>query len=178
MLLSSNPNLSFSGHKTVVPPMPYIAFAKGRLVLQAQEMLLHKHQEDVCEDGRQLLMGTSFTSMEQALNLDRRLSSTATAPPSLYPKPGAVAASTPTSTLTLATVYESFVNQYLDGLLVNNEEDHVIDALCLEPVLLTHGARSMAVCDPLYHKILVKACRERGIPVVYDEVRTFKYVVD
>jgi len=38
----------------------------------------------------------------------------------------------------------------------------------MEPVL--HGAGGMVLIDPLFQNILMKACRENGIPIVLDEV--------
>ncbi|KAK4533720.1 hypothetical protein CCYA_CCYA18G4602 [Cyanidiococcus yangmingshanensis] len=45
-----------------------------------------------------------------------------------------------------------------------------IGALVLEPVL--QGAGGMCLIDPAYQQALVDACRQRGIPIVFDEVFT------
>jgi hypothetical protein len=149
--------------------MPYVAFAKGRLVLQAHELLPRKKENEIVEsvkerglseEERVLLTGTLFTSMEQVVNLQARSHS-------------------------LMTVYERVIEEFLDSHSHSHSSERekereretvVIDALCLEPVLLTHGSKSMSLCDPLYHHLLVKACRKRGIPVVFDEVSRFMCV--
>lgn len=43
-----------------------------------------------------------------------------------------------------------------------------IGALLIEPVLI--GAGGMVLVDPLFQAVLVRACKARGIPVVYDEI--------
>ena len=34
------------------------------------------------------------------------------------------------------------------------------------------GAGGLKFIDPLFQKVLVQECRSRGLPIVYDEVRT------
>ncbi|KAF3771996.1 Bifunctional dethiobiotin synthetase/7-8-diamino-pelargonic acid aminotransferase [Nymphaea thermarum] len=38
--------------------------------------------------------------------------------------------------------------------------------------LVIHGAGGMHMIDPLFQRVLINECRERGIPVIYDEVFT------
>jgi dethiobiotin synthetase/adenosylmethionine--8-amino-7-oxononanoate aminotransferase len=45
-----------------------------------------------------------------------------------------------------------------------------IGALVLEPVL--QGAGGMNLIDPMYQRALIDICRQRGIPIVFDEVFT------
>lgn len=45
-----------------------------------------------------------------------------------------------------------------------------IGAFLLEPLML--GAGGLKFVDPLFQKVVVRACRSRGIPIVYDEVKT------
>lgn len=43
-----------------------------------------------------------------------------------------------------------------------------IGALIMEPLL--QGAGGMIMLDPLFQRVLAEVCRERGVPVIYDEV--------
>lgn len=45
-----------------------------------------------------------------------------------------------------------------------------IGALIIEPVI--HGAGGMVMIDPLFQRVLVKECKSRNIPVIFDEVFT------
>ena len=50
---------------------------------------------------------------------------------------------------------------------------YVVAALLLEPIMI--GAGGIKFVDPLFQNILVTACRQRGIPIVYDEVAAGMY---
>ncbi|GAB4838211.1 Bifunctional dethiobiotin synthetase/7,8-diamino-pelargonic acid aminotransferase, mitochondrial [Ancistrocladus abbreviatus] len=64
--------------------------------------------------------------------------------------------------------YLSYISKQLSpsGL----EENIHLGALILEPVI--HGAGGMQMIDPLFQRMLVKECRSRKIPVIFDEVFT------
>lgn len=62
----------------------------------------------------------------------------------------------------LAAKYREYVNQLIDSTSCT------IGALLLEPVLI--GAGGMVLVDPLFQRIVVQECRQRRIPVVFDEV--------
>ena len=66
----------------------------------------------------------------------------------------------------LATSYASSLEGVLDSVM----ESKVVGALMLEPLLL--GAGGMVLVDPLWQRQLVRACRRRGVPVIFDEVFT------
>ncbi|XP_011069894.1 bifunctional dethiobiotin synthetase/7,8-diamino-pelargonic acid aminotransferase, mitochondrial [Sesamum indicum] len=69
----------------------------------------------------------------------------------------------------LASLYASFVLQELLSLSDSNGISH-IGALIIEPVI--QGAGGMQMIDPLYQRILVRECKYRKIPVIFDEVFT------
>lgn len=69
----------------------------------------------------------------------------------------------------LAGLYSSFISQELPVLLDTNGLSH-IGALIVEPVV--QGAGGMQMIDPLYQRILVRECKNRKIPVIFDEVFT------
>ncbi|XP_073278124.1 bifunctional dethiobiotin synthetase/7,8-diamino-pelargonic acid aminotransferase, mitochondrial isoform X1 [Primulina huaijiensis] len=69
----------------------------------------------------------------------------------------------------LAGLYSSFISQELPVLLDSNGLSH-IGALVVEPVV--QGAGGMQMIDPLYQRILVRECKNRKIPVIFDEVFT------
>jgi len=58
----------------------------------------------------------------------------------------------------------------IEGVLDELERTKVVGALMLEPLLL--GAGGMVLVDPLWQRQLVRACKRRGIPVIFDEVFT------
>ena len=101
MLLSSNPNLHVPGSRTVVPPQPYIAFSKGRVVLRMHD-LLHsakaRGEADLCEEEEQAVRSLSFSSLAQAFDLSSRLGVSST------------------STSSLAAIYEKSVNSFLNSI--------------------------------------------------------------
>ena len=66
----------------------------------------------------------------------------------------------------LATGYACGIEGVLDSIM----ESKVVGALMLEPLLL--GAGGMVLVDPLWQRQLVRACRRRGVPVIFDEVFT------
>lgn len=39
------------------------------------------------------------------------------------------------------------------------------------------GAGGLKFIDPLYQRVIVQECRERGIPVVFDEVLTYAFLI-
>nr|DAD45742.1 TPA_asm: hypothetical protein HUJ06_003972 [Nelumbo nucifera] len=67
----------------------------------------------------------------------------------------------------LARSYSTYITQQL--CLFLGSEDH-IGALIIEPVI--HAAGGMHMVDPLFQRMLVKECRNRKIPVIFDEVFT------
>ncbi|CAN7040286.1 unnamed protein product [Brassica oleracea var. botrytis] len=91
-------------------------------------------------------------------------------------------------TSTLATTYLAYVSKQLQEYSGNTQSAHV-GALIIEPgmtmiiqttILLRwlivsaviHGARGMHMVDPLFQRVLVNECRNRKIPVIFDEVFT------
>eukprot|EP00873_Tetraselmis_striata_P013035 jgi/Tetstr1/433299/TSEL_022586.t1 len=64
----------------------------------------------------------------------------------------------------LAAEYRRYINTALDG------HHKKLGACVMEPVL--QGAGGMRMLDPLWQLLVMEACRERGIPVVLDEVFT------
>ena len=66
----------------------------------------------------------------------------------------------------LATSYACSLEGVLDSVM----ESKVVGALMLEPLLL--GAGGMVLVDPLWQRQLVRVCRRRGVPVIFDEVFT------
>ncbi|KAL8488836.1 hypothetical protein ACS0TY_024483 [Phlomoides rotata] len=69
----------------------------------------------------------------------------------------------------LASLYTSFILQELELLSDPNDLSH-IGALIVEPVI--QGAGGMQMIDPLYQRMLVRECKSRKIPVIFDEVFT------
>ncbi|KAL6525441.1 Bifunctional dethiobiotin synthetase/7,8-diamino-pelargonic acid aminotransferase, mitochondrial [Orobanche hederae] len=67
----------------------------------------------------------------------------------------------------LASLYTSSVLDELQ-LLSDSTKPYSIGALIIEPVI--HGAGGMEMIDPLYQRILVRECKCRKIPVIFDEV--------
>lgn len=65
---------------------------------------------------------------------------------------------------------------HIDQLIIDHEQQHgkeanmqtKLGACIIEPLL--QGAGGMRLLDPLYQRIMVDICRERGIPVIFDEV--------
>lgn len=64
----------------------------------------------------------------------------------------------------LAATYASYISHQM---LQNY--DH-IGALIIEPVI--HAAGGMHMVDPLFQRLLVNECRDKNIPVIFDEVFT------
>ncbi|KAK6159136.1 hypothetical protein DH2020_006450 [Rehmannia glutinosa] len=71
----------------------------------------------------------------------------------------------------LADLYTSFILQELMLLSDSNGLSH-IGALIIEPGKNAFGAGGMEMIDPLYQHVLVKECKRRKIPVIFDEVFT------
>ncbi|KFK27306.1 hypothetical protein AALP_AA8G365300 [Arabis alpina] len=69
----------------------------------------------------------------------------------------------------LATIYSAFVSEQLQEYSGITQSAHV-GALIIEPVI--HGAGGMHMVDPLFQRVLVNECRNRKIPVIFDEVFT------
>ncbi|KAJ4875285.1 Bifunctional dethiobiotin synthetase/7 [Raphanus sativus] len=72
-------------------------------------------------------------------------------------------------TSALATVYSAYVSEQLQEYSGISQSAHV-GALIIEPVI--HGAGGMHMVDPLFQRVLVNECRNRKIPVIFDEVFT------
>lgn len=70
----------------------------------------------------------------------------------------------------LAKEYRKAIDQVLERAKADAKAGNMprVGALIMEPVL--HGAGGMVLIDPLFQNILMKACRENGIPIVLDEV--------
>ena len=68
----------------------------------------------------------------------------------------------------LAMEYKNAIDRVLDQAGKDANKMGEVGALIMEPVL--HGAGGMVLIDPLFQNILMKACRERKIPIVLDEV--------
>ncbi|ESQ42643.1 hypothetical protein EUTSA_v10012677mg [Eutrema salsugineum] len=69
----------------------------------------------------------------------------------------------------LATIYSAYVSEQLQEYSGTTQSAH-IGALIIEPVI--HGAGGMHMVDPLFQRVLVNECRNRKIPVIFDEVFT------
>eukprot|EP00181_Compsopogon_caeruleus_P006309 CAMPEP_0184684622 /NCGR_PEP_ID=MMETSP0312-20130426/16007_1 /TAXON_ID=31354 /ORGANISM="Compsopogon coeruleus, Strain SAG 36.94" /LENGTH=713 /DNA_ID=CAMNT_0027137971 /DNA_START=1 /DNA_END=2142 /DNA_ORIENTATION=- len=52
--------------------------------------------------------------------------------------------------------------------LSTRDDSPIIGGLMIEPVL--QGAAGMRMIDPLFQRILIDVCQEKGIPVIFDEV--------
>ncbi|KAK3121237.1 hypothetical protein QOZ80_8BG0649110 [Eleusine coracana subsp. coracana] len=72
-------------------------------------------------------------------------------------------------TSSAADVYLSYISQKLSEFSLSNNSEHIA-ALIIEPVI--HGAGGMHMIDPLFQRILVNECKNRKIPVIFDEVFT------
>lgn len=69
----------------------------------------------------------------------------------------------------LASIYSSYISLELLQSSGSRKFSHA-GALIIEPVI--QGAGGMLMVDPLFQRILVKECRNRKIPVIFDEVFT------
>ncbi|XP_058113782.1 bifunctional dethiobiotin synthetase/7,8-diamino-pelargonic acid aminotransferase, mitochondrial isoform X2 [Magnolia sinica] len=69
----------------------------------------------------------------------------------------------------LAGSYSAYISQQLLPFSRSDGSDHVA-ALIIEPVI--QGSGGMLFIDPLFQRVLVKECRSRKIPVIFDEVFT------
>ncbi|KAL4182127.1 hypothetical protein AMTRI_Chr12g274370 [Amborella trichopoda] len=69
----------------------------------------------------------------------------------------------------LAGNYSNYIHQQL-SLYRGSKNCASIAALIIEPVI--HGAGGMHMIDPLFQRVLVRECRNQGIPIIYDEVFT------
>ncbi|XP_031482590.1 bifunctional dethiobiotin synthetase/7,8-diamino-pelargonic acid aminotransferase, mitochondrial isoform X2 [Nymphaea colorata] len=68
----------------------------------------------------------------------------------------------------LSQAYSDYISGQLS--LCEGSKSSYIAALIIEPVI--QGAGGMHMIDPLFQRILINECHERGIPVIYDEVFT------
>ncbi len=64
----------------------------------------------------------------------------------------------------IAVFYQAYIAKVLDEI----SEKLNIGALLIEPVV--QGSGGMVFVDPLFQKVLICQCRERHIPIVFDEV--------
>ncbi|KAI3754628.1 hypothetical protein L1987_54415 [Smallanthus sonchifolius] len=69
----------------------------------------------------------------------------------------------------LASIYSTYISQELPLSSGSRKSSHA-GALIIEPVI--QGAGGMLMVDPLFQRILVKECKNRKIPVIFDEVFT------
>ncbi|KAJ9550712.1 hypothetical protein OSB04_014757 [Centaurea solstitialis] len=69
----------------------------------------------------------------------------------------------------LVSIYSSYISQELLQSSGSRKLSHA-GALIIEPVI--QGAGGMLMVDPLFQRVLVKECRNRKIPVIFDEVLT------
>ncbi|XP_020592609.1 bifunctional dethiobiotin synthetase/7,8-diamino-pelargonic acid aminotransferase, mitochondrial [Phalaenopsis equestris] len=67
----------------------------------------------------------------------------------------------------IALCYSSYISNKLLEFAASNPQNY-IGALIIEPVI--HGSGGMHMIDPLFQRMLVGECRNRRIPVVFDEV--------
>uniref|UniRef100_K3YL59 Bifunctional dethiobiotin synthetase/7,8-diamino-pelargonic acid aminotransferase, mitochondrial n=1 Tax=Setaria italica TaxID=4555 RepID=K3YL59_SETIT len=72
-------------------------------------------------------------------------------------------------TSSAADLYLSYIKQQLSEFSQSSNSDHLA-ALIIEPVI--QGAGGMLMIDPLFQRVLVRECRSRKIPVIFDEVFT------
>ncbi|KAK9076821.1 hypothetical protein SSX86_005155 [Deinandra increscens subsp. villosa] len=69
----------------------------------------------------------------------------------------------------LASIYSTYISQELLPSSGSRKISHA-GALIIEPVI--QGAGGMLMVDPLFQRMLVKECKSRKIPVIFDEVFT------
>ncbi|XP_077238285.1 adenosylmethionine-8-amino-7-oxononanoate transaminase [Tasmannia lanceolata] len=69
----------------------------------------------------------------------------------------------------LAETYSAYISKQLFLYSEPKESAHIA-ALIIEPVV--QGAAGMHLIDPLFQRMLVKECRSRKVPVIFDEVFT------
>ncbi|MFS7918184.1 putative dethiobiotin synthase, Adenosylmethionine--8-amino-7-oxononanoate transaminase [Helianthus anomalus] len=69
----------------------------------------------------------------------------------------------------LASIYSTYISQELLPSSGSRKFSYA-GALIIEPVI--QGAGGMLMVDPLFQRILVKECKNRKIPVIFDEVFT------
>ncbi|KAL5230336.1 hypothetical protein ABZP36_029112 [Zizania latifolia] len=72
-------------------------------------------------------------------------------------------------TSSAVNLYASYISQQLSQYSLSNNSEHIA-ALIIEPVI--QGAGGMHMIDPLFQRVLIKECKNRKIPVIYDEVFT------
>ncbi|CAL5007268.1 unnamed protein product [Urochloa decumbens] len=72
-------------------------------------------------------------------------------------------------TSSAADLYLSYIKQKLSEFSQSSNSDHLA-ALIIEPVI--QGAGGMLMIDPLFQRVLVRECKSRKIPVIFDEVFT------
>ena len=64
--------------------------------------------------------------------------------------------------------YAAHVEAITKAIADEEERGAHLGALLIEPVI--HGSGGMVFIDPLFQRALVRVCKRRGIPVIYDEV--------
>ncbi|XP_074273689.1 bifunctional dethiobiotin synthetase/7,8-diamino-pelargonic acid aminotransferase, mitochondrial [Silene latifolia] len=69
----------------------------------------------------------------------------------------------------VSKIYSSYISKALSAYS-GRDQNKWIAALIMEPVI--HGAGGMHMVDPLFQRMLVKQCRSKKIPVIFDEVFT------
>ena len=108
--------------------------------------LLNNGENRLFADGKDVQLNTTWNTKAEAFNITKRLKSP------------------------LAKEYRSAIDHALERAEKDTRDGKVgpVGALVMEPVL--HGAGGMILIDPLFQNILMKACRERNIPIVLDEV--------
>ncbi|XP_062196440.1 bifunctional dethiobiotin synthetase/7,8-diamino-pelargonic acid aminotransferase, mitochondrial [Phragmites australis] len=72
-------------------------------------------------------------------------------------------------TSSVSDLYFSYISQQLSEFSLSNSSEHIA-ALIIEPVI--QGAGGMHMIDPLFQRVLVNECKNRKIPVIFDEVFT------
>ncbi|EMS50925.1 Biotin synthase [Triticum urartu] len=72
-----------------------------------------------------------------------------------------------------ADLYSTYISQQLSEYSVSSNTEHIA-ALIIEPGnhAVIQGAGGMHMIDPLFQRVLVHECRDRKIPVIFDEVFT------
>lgn len=149
VVLVTNPH-----HQQVVQPsqlqavqvkMPTVAFVRGKLAIRTSPIFNSGKSSIAINDWRDAARAeqASISTLSQLLEVDERLASTSSK---------------------LTQHYQAEIQNMLDQV----QESKQIKALLLEPLMIT--TEEINFVDPLYQKMLVQACKQRGIPVIYDEV--------
>ena len=70
----------------------------------------------------------------------------------------------------LAASYRAAIDAVLDAARRDADAGVAPPVAALVTECVLHGAGGMDLIDPLFQRVLVRACKDRGIPVVFDEV--------